>query len=66
MKINAIAVEVLLAKKGLTKTEMAAKATLTKQAVSTILSRGTCEPKTLGKIAAALEVDASELVAKEG
>ena len=65
MKINAIAVEVLLAKKGLTKTEMAAKATLTKQAVSTILSRGTCEPKTLGKIAAALEVDAAELIAKE-
>jgi len=66
VRINAIAVEVLLAKKGLTKTEMAAKATLTKQAVSTILNRGTCEPKTLGKIASALEVDVSELVAKEG
>ena len=66
MRINAIAVEVLLAKKNMTKAEMASKATLTRQAVSTVLSRGTCEPKTLGKIAAALEVDIEQLIAKEG
>lgn len=65
MRINAIAIEVLLAKKGLTKMEMAARATLSRQAVSTVLNRGSCEPKTLGKIASALEVDASELIAKE-
>lgn len=65
MRINAIAIEVLLAKKDMTKADMAAKSTLTKQAVSTILRRGTCEPKTLGKIAAALEVDVEQLIAKE-
>lgn len=65
MRISKFSVEILLAEKNMTKSEMAKKASLTRQSVNDVLKRGTCEPRTLGKIAAALEVDVEKLIAKE-
>ncbi|MBQ7887043.1 MAG: helix-turn-helix transcriptional regulator [Clostridia bacterium] len=66
MKISKFSVEILLAEKNMTKSEMAKRASLSRQSVNDVLKRGTCEPRTLGKIAAALEVDVENLIAKEG
>lgn len=65
MRINAHSVRIMLARREMTSAELASKAGLCKQAISTIMTRGTCEPKTLGKIARALEVDVEDLIAKE-
>lgn len=65
MRISKFSVEILLAEKNMTKTEMAKRASLSRQSVNDVLKRGTCEPRTLGKIAAALEVDIEKLIAKE-
>lgn len=65
MKISKFSVEILLAEKNMTKSEMAKRASLSRQSVNDVLKRGTCEPRTLGKIAAALEVDVEQLIAKE-
>ena len=66
MKINRSKIEIILAQKRMTRASMASKASISRQSISTILTRGTCEPRTLGRIAAALEVDVEQLIAKEG
>jgi len=66
MTISAIKLETLLAEKGMTKTALAAKCGISRQNVSTIIRRGTCEPKTSGKLAAGLGVSVSEIIRKEG
>ncbi len=61
MNINGMKIEVLLAKAGITKTELANRCGVSRQNISTIVKRGTCEPRTLGKLAAGLCVSVSEL-----
>ena len=65
MKVNAIKIESLLAVQGLTKTELAKKAGMSRQNVSTVVRRGTCEPRTAGKLACALGVDVSDIIESE-
>lgn len=62
MTINTQRIETLLAERGLTKTSLAAESGISRQNVSTIIRRGTCEPKTAGKLAAGLGVPVAEII----
>lgn len=65
MTINAVKIEELLAEHGLTKAAYAQESGISRQSISTIIRRGTCEPKTAGKLAAGLGVSVSEIIKKE-
>ena len=65
MKIDKLRIEVILAEQGTTKAALAARCGFTPQNLYTIIRRGTCEPKTAGKIAAGLGVIVSDIIAKE-
>ena len=64
MIINVKRIETLIAEKGITKKILAEKSSISAQTLSTILQRGTCEPKTAGKIAGGLCVSVSEITAQ--
>lgn len=65
MKINTNRVILILAQQELTKTALAERCGLSRQNLSTILGRGTCEPVTAGKLAKGLGVPVSEIVKEE-
>lgn len=62
MTINAQRIEAKLAEKGLSKTAYAESCGISRQSISTIIRRGTCEPKTVGKLAAGLGVPVAEII----
>ena len=62
MTINAKRIETLLAERGMTKAEFAARCGISRQNVSTGIRRGTCEPKTAGRLAAGLGVPVAEII----
>ena len=51
-----------MAKRGMTKAALADSCGVSRQNVSTIIRRGTCEPKTAGKLAAGPGVDVADIV----
>lgn len=65
MKIDANKIKMFLAERGLTRAAYAELCGISRQNISTILTRGTCEPRTAGKLAKGLGVPVSEIV-KEG
>lgn len=65
MTINTQRIEMMLAERGLTKAAYAQRCGISRQNVSTIIRRGTCEPKTAGKLAAGLGVPVADII-KEG
>lgn len=65
MNIDGMRIEICLAEAGITKADLSKRCGISRQNLSTIVRRGTCEPRTLGKIAAALDVDVEQLLAKE-
>lgn len=65
MTINTQRIETMLAERGLTKAAYAANCGISRQNVSTIIRRGTAEPKTVGKLAAGLGVPVAGII-KEG
>ncbi len=65
MTINTLKLETMLAERGLTKSALAQSCGISRQNISTIIRRGTCEPKTAGKLAAGLGVPVAEII-KEG
>lgn len=65
MRINSFRIHAQLARQNMTQTELAKRAGTTRQAMSTLIRRGSCEPRTAGKIAAALNIDVEELIIKE-
>ena len=65
MFINTQRIETILAERGLTKKALAESCGISAQNVSTIIRRGTCEPKTIGKLARGLGVSVAEII-KEG
>lgn len=65
MTINTRRIETMLAERGLTKSAYAESCGISRQNVSTIIRRGTCEPKTAGKLAAGLGVPVADII-KEG
>lgn len=62
MTINKIRIELTLAEKGWTRVELAERCGISRQSISTIVRRGTCEPKTAGKLAAGLGVPVAEII----
>lgn len=65
MTIDATRIELLLADRGLTKAALAKNCGISRQNISTIIRRGTCEPKTAGRLAAGLEVPVENIIKKE-
>lgn len=64
MTINAQRIETILAERGLTKAAYAANCGVSRQNISTIIRRGTCEPKTAGKLAAGLGIPVADIIDK--
>ena len=65
MKLDAYRIRLILAQKELNQANFAKKCGIRPQALSEILSRGTCTLKTIGKIANALGVPVTEIVKEE-
>lgn len=65
MKINANRIEAIMAEKVLTKKALAARCGISAQNISTVIRRGTCEPKTAGKLATGLGVDVKEILKED-
>ncbi len=65
MNIKVQRIETMMAERGLTKKALAESCGISAQSVSTIIRRGTCEPKTAGKLAAGLGVPVADII-KEG
>lgn len=66
MKISALNIETILAEKNMTKAALAERCGISRQNVSTLIRRGTCEPRTAGKLAAGLGVEVGDIIEKEG
>lgn len=62
MNISAVKIETMLAERGMTRTELAGACGISRQNISTIIRRGTCEPRTAGKLAAGLGVSVTEIM----
>ena len=62
MNINVAKIEALLAERGMTKKDLAVECGISRQNISTIVRRGTCEPKTAGKLAAGLGVIVTDIM----
>ncbi len=65
MRINTIKIKLILAEREMTRTELAEQCGISRQNISTILTRGTCAPKTAGKIAKGLGIPVAEIVEEE-
>lgn len=62
MNISTIKIETMLAERGMTRMELAGACGISRQNISTIIRRGTCEPKTAGKLAAGLGVPVTDIL----
>ena len=62
VKIDSVAIDVLLARQQLTRQKLAEKAEIDKGNLSTMLKRGFVRPKTAGRIATALGVDVIDII----
>lgn len=65
MTIDRTKINVLLAEKGFTHVMLSKTSGISRQSICTILKRGTCEPKTAGKLAGGLGVPVADIIAKE-
>ena len=65
MKISKAKINMIMASKGLTATEVAKRSGISRQNFSTIKLRGTCTPPTAFKIAKGLNADPSEFIIME-
>ena len=62
MKISAQRIDTILADRGMTKVALAESSGISRQNISTIIRRGTCEPRTAGKLASGLGVPLSDIL----
>lgn len=65
MKINAVKIETMLAEHNMTRTELSQKCGMSRQSISTVIRRGTAEPKTVGKLAAGLGVSVTYIIKED-
>lgn len=65
MKIDSIKIKLLMAEQELKQSELAEKVGMSRQNLSTILTRGTCSTVNAGRIAKALGVDVREIVKED-
>ena len=59
LKLDVMRIVLIL---GMTKSELAARSGVSRQQISTIIGRGTCAPKTAGKLAAGLGISVLEIM----
>lgn len=64
MQLDILKIETFLAENRLSKSEYAKRCSISRQNLSTILRRGSCEPITAGKLARGLGIPVSEIVAE--
>ena len=62
MTISTKRIETILADKRMTKTALADLCGVSRQSISTLLRRGTCEPRTAGKLAEGLGVPLNDIL----
>ena len=62
MNISALRIETRLAELGITKAAPAERCGVSRQNISTIVRRGTCEPKTAGRLAKGLELELMDII----
>ena len=62
MKISSTRIETILAERRMTKSDLADDCGVSRQNISTIIRRGTCEPRTAGKLAAGLGVLVTDIM----
>lgn len=62
MNISTAKIETMLAERSMTKIMLAEKSDISRQSISTIIRRGTCQPRTAGKLAAGLGVPVSAII----
>lgn len=62
MNIDGNKIDLLLAEHGINNTLLAKRAGISRQSVSTVKKRGTCNPTTAAKLAKALGVPVSEII----
>ena len=62
MKLDVMKIALILAELGMTKTELSERSGVSRQQISTIMGRGTCTPKTAGKLAAGLGISVSDIM----
>lgn len=62
MKLNVIAIKCFMAENGMTNTALAKKSGISRQSISTILRRKTCNTLNAGKIAGALGVMVQQII----
>lgn len=62
LNLNKQAIDIILAERRLTKADLAKNCGISRQNISTIIRRGTCEPRTAGKLAAGLGVPVTEII----
>lgn len=65
MKIDVNKIKIILAEREMTRSSLAALCGISRQNISTILTRGTCEPKTAGKLANGLGIPVAEIVKED-
>lgn len=65
MKIDSIKIKLMMAEQELRQIELAEKVGMSRQNLSTILTRGTCSAVNAGRIAKALGVDVREIVKED-
>lgn len=65
MTLDMFKLETILAERGMTKAALAIQCGMSRQNVSTIVQRGTCEPRTAGKLAAGLGISVAEITKRE-
>lgn len=65
MNISARRIEAALAERSMTKSTLASNCGISRQSISTIIRRGTCEPRTAGKLAAGLGVPVADILEGE-
>jgi len=66
MNIDRVKIETIVAEQEITYAVLSKRCGISRQSISTIMRRGTCEARTAGKIAKGLGVHVSAIVAKEG
>lgn len=62
MRINKSKLEIAMARSELNRNTLAEKADMPVPTVCNVLTRGTCKPATVGRIAKALGVDVTEIL----
>ena len=65
MKLDKHKILQILAERGMTRAALAKACGISRQNISTILTRGTCEPRTAGKLARGLGIPVGEIVKEE-